>query len=826
MPRNTFKKQLSRQVRETFFTALATATDERAVQRGYESGFLFLLPENAFFTCPCKCDGYLDYDFFFRLLCEYKLDKPLDNPVERAKVLIQILYYLHRFEAEGLEQPSVLFAGDKNECFLLHANGLLPFLDEPLDWTIAPSDAPRENPKTVAKIAESCAQTLFVHAVNPKQFELGAVLAQAYDLAQKTVRHVRATPANISAMFDYFCQQVLKDPKALDPNDAVGCFLAAILNKANTYLHPKLPGILVYDASKHIHISPAGWESYFAHYDNHYTPSECAAFTAIYDRLLEDTKRRRNGEFYTPTPFVNLAHRLIGETLGADWRERYVVWDCAWGTGNLTRDFSFARLYSSTNEAAELHLGENYNPGAVKFLFDFLNDPIEDLFGKLPPSLIADLEANKPVLFFINPPYATANNLQHGTHKAGCSDTVVNKEMKGAGLGASAQQLFAQFLFRICQIRDLFRLTRCHLALFCNPLYLSGSQHRHLRTHLFNRFSYQSGILFNAGYFAGVSANWGIHFTIWTPGKTTQQNNFPHTMIEQREGSLIPIGTKHIYNLDEEITGSDWCKEPLGKQKTEDAPQLSNACKWKQTGLGKLMSGALGYYVNVSNNVYKSSETTFLLSSASSMGHGISVLPCNVLRVTAMFTARRLISDNWKQHLDEYCIPDTGHPDYAAFEADSILVALFEAKSNQSSLGNVDYKGKIWDIKNEWFWLTKAEAEAAADNAGCAVAWQAARTANERYVAANLPEWETRMSAEGHAVLALARKIACKSYAFRQKWDALRPELQLLRWDAGWHQLKPMVQAELPTEHAAFQKAFAALKSRLRPLVHTLGFLR
>ena len=297
-------------------------------------------------------------------------------------------------------------------------------------------------------------------------------------------------------------------------------------------------------------------------------------------------------------------------------------------------------------------------------------------------------------------------------------------------------------------------------------------------------------------------------------------------LVTEEKGTIAPCGAKTLYNTDKELNGNEWCKTPAQHLPTFDAPQFTNAIHWDEKGSGSLTKDALGYYVMQGNNVDNNPSGVILFSCSSRKGHGVSVLPENFLRITAMFCARKTIIKDWTNAKDEYCVPDTGHPDYAAFEADSILVALFHSSAQQSSLGNVDYKGKIWDIKNEWFWLTKAEAEAAADNAGCAVAWQAARTANERYVAANLPEWETRMSAEGHAVLALARKIASKSYAFRQKWDALRPELQLLRWDAGWHQLKPMVQAELPTEHAAFQKAFAALKSRLRPLVHTLGFLR
>ena len=413
-----------------------------------------------------------------------------------------------------------------------------------------------------------------------------------------------------------------------------------------------------------------------------------------------------------------------------------------------------------------------------------------------------------------------------GTKKKDCAMTAVNAEMNAERVGPCAQNLLAQFIYRIIQIKRKFNLSHCALALFCNPIYLSGSQYRGLRTLLLRHFHYDLGILFNAGYFSDVSEDWGIDFTVWSPGPSEACRDFPHTLIELSEGRLIPVGRKNIYNMDGETTGSDWCKEPLGKVKAVDAPQLSSALKWKQKGRGKLVPGALGYYYNVSNNVYQNAKCVFLLSSTSTAANGISVLPANFLRVTANFTARKLIAQDWTNAKDEYCVPDVSHPDYPGFEADSVVFALFHPSSQQSSLGHVDYKGREWDIPNQWFWLTRAEAEEPVDAAGLTETWQRLRTDTERYVAERLPEWEPRMSPEAREVLRLARRVAKASYAHRAEMDTLRPDLQLLRWDAGWHQLKPLAQAWLPADFAAFQAAFRALAARLRPLVHALSFLR
>ena len=121
--------KMTRAERERFFTTLAHATDERAVQAAYESGLLIFLPKGTVFEYPCKCDGYLNVDMFLRLLLEYKLDKNLEEAPQRAKVLVQLIFYLKQFEEAGIELPNALlytrppFADAREE--LAHLDAIL-----------------------------------------------------------------------------------------------------------------------------------------------------------------------------------------------------------------------------------------------------------------------------------------------------------------------------------------------------------------------------------------------------------------------------------------------------------------------------------------------------------------------------------------------------------------------------------------------------------------------------------------------------------------------------------------------------------------------------
>jgi len=53
------------------------------------------------------------------------------------------------------------------------------------------------------------------------------------------------------------------------------------------------------------------------------------------DLLVPQDIRERKGSFFTPRQWVELSQKYIGDALGDDWQDEYVIWDCAAGTGNL-----------------------------------------------------------------------------------------------------------------------------------------------------------------------------------------------------------------------------------------------------------------------------------------------------------------------------------------------------------------------------------------------------------------------------------------------------------------------------------------------------------
>ncbi|CAK00362.1 conserved hypothetical protein fragment 1 [Helicobacter acinonychis str. Sheeba] len=196
------------------------------------------------------------------------------------------------------------------------------------------------------------------------------------------------------------------------------------------------------------------------------------------DLLVPSDVRERKGAFFTPKIWVEKSQECLAMSLGQDYQDDYIIWDCTGGTGNLLRGLlNKANLYLSTldsNDVAivkelaatnQLNLLENH-----VFQFDFLNDDF--LSAKVPKSLqeiLKDKEKRKKLIIYINPPYAeastTATRSGTGSNKPKVAVTTFFTKNKSE-LGSAGRELFAQFFMRIFHAH-LQRVERlCHGEFF------------------------------------------------------------------------------------------------------------------------------------------------------------------------------------------------------------------------------------------------------------------------------------------------------------------------------------------------------------------------
>lgn len=820
-----------------FFDKIKDAQIERTVEDVYNEGINLYFPTGKGIEYPFACDGFVDTKTdngkVLKLIIEYKFNEIMTNSVARAKVLVQVVYYIKRFEQNGMVLPNVCMVGDKDECFVMHTNELLKYLDEDVDWSVSPSNAAAANPDLVLKISNDEQINPFIFTID-NNFDFKVVADKIKDLAENVKRYVRVTEHNLSKIFDYFCKNVLTGKNKLSGHDLVEIFMGVIGDKMNYFQHPVNKNILVCNG-KNVNVNGKAFKSFFSYFERNYTPQETMRLKSIADRLIIDADRRKSGDFWTPTVFVDYAHDMISKSLGEDWKEKYVVWDNCWGTGNLTRDYKFGELYCSTLYQSELNIGAEYNPEATKFQFDFLNDEIagrDSLLGvyndKLPKGLKDALLENKPIVFFLNPPYARNNGGGvNNCTKESIADTYTNSLMIKNKIGNCSSNLYAQFLYRILLIKKEFNLTNCHIALFSPTLFFTGSSYAKFRNVFLNEFSFDNAIQFKASHFSNVSNDWGISFSLWHNGITENKNEFNYTLVDSIEGEIIETDKKIVYNTDNLVSASEWIRKITKGMKTYNTINVTSAINVRKEGgsrKGMLVENAIGYLFNSSNNVDKNMQEVALFSTASARGIGVSVIHENFDRCTSLFSARKLIEKNWVNSKDEYLVPNENHPKWNEFVNDSIVYSLFHSSSNQSSLRNVEYKNKKWNIKNEFFWMPKQTIEDLANTNGFTQTYNDARTSKERYVYEKLQS--ITLSPEAQKVLDKSNDIVRNTFKYRELFDSEHPEYQIMNWDCGWYQIKALAKEYAKSDYEEFVKLFKALESKMRPMVYTLGFLK
>jgi transcription termination factor Rho len=299
---------------------------------------------------------------------------------------------------------------------------------------------------------------------------------------------------------------------------------------------------------------------------------------------------------------------------------------------------------------------------------------------------------------------------------------------------------------------------------------------------------------------------------------------FDYDLLKTEDFEIVKDSVKKVYNTDGLRTLKEYAKSSVSG--TVDAPQLSSALNVKNKGYGKILPNSFGYLLSTANNIGKSMEDVALFSSACSVGHGFSVNKDNFIESMILFSVRRIVSANWTNEKDEYLAPNENHQQFEQFKYDSLVYSLFESKSNQSSLRQVEYKNHMWDIKNEFFWISSEQMKEFSDKKGYDELYNDARTSTDRHVYKLLfgpDNIYNKLSPDAKLVLDKATELVEKSMELRQAMA--NDENHLDSWDAGYAQLKLVWKQYFQEDFKEFRQLYKNLEDRMRPLVYELGFL-
>lgn len=376
------------------------------------------LHTDGIFECSYHNGEYGAYIPFY-LLMECKLDKDFNIPEQKAEVILQAVAYLaqiyyskfstgheanlakNKFKlnedalARIEKMPSTVFIGSKSTCFAISTEQLSRYYNRNLDFDSIKSASTYKNTPQGELVYKDILNDTMLDATSPvfntsDKYCISDIAEIIYKYNKGIKDADDLSPKNLYRAFTRFTTRVLTAESVEQFTNRQQASLLAqfIVNrkaiKVETDLDGNIQGLAVNGVD--VHVNKKEWNTFSWIYNlKEYADDEQRKITAITDQLIADDDRRRKGDFYTPSIWVDEAHKLLDKNLGENWRDEYMVWDCAWGTGNLTRDCTklngtFIRdLFCSTLHETDLEIAERYNTQATKFQYDFLNDDVDEM---------------------------------------------------------------------------------------------------------------------------------------------------------------------------------------------------------------------------------------------------------------------------------------------------------------------------------------------------------------------------------------------------------------------------------------------------------------
>lgn len=859
----THRKLLTKAQASDFISALNAAKHAGDAEKAVEDAVGTLLatglsklhgtPTTTRYTVGgIQTDGLIDVDTFddqhYVLLVEAKRDMHFStNKRDVATVLAQVCWYLRALgRAATPVAPKVIVICDVDEIFAVPTTLLEHYVAGYYAWDAhAASSMHKDAELTAALIADPNIRP-YVHDV-AENFDadmfIWAVDAMGRDSAPTKVA---VNTASVEHVFTRFKMEVLgTDATGLKNKDEIALFLEILRGSDDIYAHPKKPNTLVW-GRKSLALDTYRFERFWSQYvTGGYTLEQVKSLTQMADTLIEETDRRFSGDYWTPPIWVDKSHEYIEAALGEDWKSKYICWDPAAGALNLTRDYMFDELYCSTLFQEELDIAAEYNPEATKFQYDFLNDDMilheEGMTGeralelaragqlKMPLALVEAMAANRPIVFYANPPYGQSGSGQGKSHKAGVNGTAVGELMDG--LGHAKMELYTQFIWRTKELAKVFGYTSdFFFFFFFNKTFLTSPNFDKFTKELTSEFTFRDGFMMNAGEFNGTSSAWGVVFSHFEIGGGNQREFEYSVLISNKDMSIDRVTEWTGRTIKKGETLNDWLKQiPLPKEKRDTFLPVKNGTQASDPGkkiAGKPVVNAIGYLHTQANNVQKSSRHVGLYSSFYGDAHGRDVTPDNLERAAVTFSIRRAVQEViaqqkllWVRDKDIFTRPPESLLT-PTFIADCMVYALFDRQSNQTSLRDYEYAGNTYRVINEFFPYSREAIVALAQTHNNMPIQRDADRDRDRIVHQWLHTHSADLSPEAQALLDLAWEIIEASFGERTTFanNPVTARYQTNTWDAGWAQINAMIFGNSRVNDEIYNRYYERFRATRRAL--------
>ncbi len=387
------------------------------------------------------------------------------------------------------------------------------------------------------------------------------------------------------------------------------------------------------------------------------------------DLLVPQDIRERKGAFFTPQVWVQKAQDYLADCLGESWQDEYVIWDCAAGTGNLLAGLTNARnIYASTLDSADVEVMQERRQNGANLLesnifqFDFLNDDFFDKVdskgkivakSKLPQSL-QEIIKNEPqkLVIFINPPYAEVSSKKIQGKKG---VNITNTHAKYTDiLGTAGRELFAQFFMRIYK-----EIPNCILGSFATPKYVNGSAFADFRKEFKAKFF--RGFIIPAWTFDNVKGNFPIGFLVWNLGEKVDIKKVKVDIFNENNKR---IGKKNFYLFAKDEVINKWINQYKNDKNNN-----------------------IGWLDGINGNDFQHNNIVYIVNQKEQVMNprGVWINAYNLIPASVYFAVRRVISNTWINHSDQFLCPKHKWRQDSEFHNDCLTYTLFHGQNRISA---------------------------------------------------------------------------------------------------------------------------------------------
>lgn len=817
---------------------------------------------------PFKTDGIIAVDGGLfgesaNFLIEAKKDKSFsDNKKDVYKVVSQIISYLHEIkDKEPTKYPNVSIGVDNNEIFMIPSIALEKYVNGDYRWDL-PASQMHKDTQLMDDLTEDKNIRPVVTNID-ENFRPSEFCMHLLNMAlEAEYVKIKIGKSSLSDAFTDFRTMTYgtNDPYVIQQENRqqIELFCRTLFGDEEVYAHPKRKNVMIIDGVEYENIDTEGYEVFSSRYDaNGYSLKEYKAITSMADTLIAEANRRFKGDYYTPPVWVNKAHSVISNALGDDWKEKYVVWDSSCGTKNLTRDYKFSDLYSSTLYGGELMSTQHFNKDNVAFQYDFLNDDmclhdgtytVEDLKNmtdeqldevlKMDLSLVKKMMNKEPIVFLGNPPYgqATTSQASENTHKSGVGDTGVGRLMNNLGWGK--KELYTQFYYRVQLLKEFFEYNEddeFHIFFF-SKVFLSSANFGKFIDNFTKDFSFKDGFMINGGEFNGTSTAWGLIFSHWSTDGDKNQKEFPFEVLKSNPDRSIEEITKWVSrkgNKNNDI--QQWLRNAVITDKKDDSlPRTKNG--WEEPDTKNTYKepviDQIGCILSKSANVQSAEKYVALLSLTYEGAGAYAVTKDNFERASISFSIRRSVQEYFKRNKqlwihdkDTFTAPSD---DLVTdeFTADCVVYSLFDTQSNQTSLRNYQYKDQEYRVENEFFPFNMKFIEDLAIKHKNMDIQSDITGEHERFIYTWLQAHEDDLSIEANALLEKAKELYEITFSYRDDYAKNAPRYQTNSWDAGYAQIAKLAfgNERINDEFLDFKKEFYNLRTALGEKIAQAAF--